>query len=129
MLQTTFLLPISKRECYPPTLRCMHDSRCCKQLFSCLLERGECYPPTLRCMHDSRCCKQLSSFPLARGSVTHPHSGACMTLDVANDFSKLHCVTPYVANHFFLPISKGESYRPKLQCMTPDVADDVSPAH
>ena len=147
-----------------PTETPVHDSICCKPLFSCTLARGESYPPKFQCMttdvettsfltiskravlttqtplHDSRCCKPLLPFPLAKGE-SYPTNYQCMTTDVETTSlltnSKGGVLPTQTPVHYSLcckpllslPLARGESYPPKLQCMIPDVANHFSPAH
>ena len=71
--------------------------------------------PTQTQVHDCRCCKQLFSYSLARGGVLPTqtlvhHSRCCKQL-------------------LSYPLVRGDSNPPKLNCMTPDVVNDFSPAH
>ena len=61
MLQTTFLLPTSKRGLLLNQIQ-VHYPRCCKRVYFCPLEKGEFYPPKIQ----------------------------FTTLDVANDVSSAH---------------------------------------
>ena len=136
MLLTTILLPLTKGGVLT-TQTLLHDSRCCKRLFSCPLVRRESHSSKLKCttldvandflllirkggvlptqtlVHDSRCCKRLFSCLLGRGSLTQ---------------TQLHYYT-CCKRLFTCPLSSGESYPPKFKCMTPEVANDYSPAH
>ena len=117
------------------------DSRCCKPLLSCPSARGESCPNKLQCMtpdvakhfspdhskggvlptqievHDSRCCKPLVYCPLA------PCKGGVLPSQTPVHDSR--CCKPLLS----CPSARGESYPPKLQRMTPDVANYFYPSH
>ena len=106
-----FSFPLERVESYPTKFKCMtvnlanifsyfhmqegdlpsqtpvHDSKCCKRLFSFPLARRESYPTKLQCI--TKCCKRLFSFSLAMGE-SYPTKLQCMTPIVANVFSHSH---------------------------------------
>ena len=158
-----FLLPISKGEVFPLTLKCMttdfvtdfspaHQQgasptqpnssellQILQTIFSCPSTRVESYPPKCQ-VHDSRCCKRLFSRSLVRGE-SNPLKLKCMTPDVSNNLSPTHHKVTILPTStqvhyskcfnllFTFPSARGESYPPKFKCMIPDVANDFSPAH
>ena len=107
MLEMTFLLPTCNRGVLP-TQTSVHYSRCCKRLFSCQLERGESYPLKLRCM-TLDVADELSP-------ASHRHGGDLETLTLVQD---CRCCKRL----FFCPLASRDSYPPKLQCITLDVAN------
>ena len=109
MLQTSSLLPISKVGVLPNQTP-VQDSKRCKRLFSFPLTRGESYPTKLECMTQN-VANTFSRSLLQGGSLTHPNSSARFQM-----FKRL----------FLFGIARGESYPPKVQCMTPSVPNVYS---
>ena len=88
----------------------MHDSKCCKRLFSFPLE-------SLTKLNSSawlQSCKGLLSFPIARGCLNQPSSIAWLQM---------------LQSLFSFPLARGESYPTKFKCTTPNVANVFSHSH
>ena len=142
----------------------VHDSRCCKRLFSCLIARGSPTNPnssawlqmlqttfllsiskrgllpTQTPVHDSRLCKGTFSCPLARGNLTHPNSSAWLEMLQTTSFlpiswgkitqtqTQLHD-SRYCKRILSCPLERGEFYQLKVLCMTLDVANKFYPSN
>ena len=115
------------------------DSWCCKQLFSCPLEslthpnsstllqvlqatyllpicKGRVLL-TQTLLHNSTSCNDISAtflVPISKG-------GVLFTKTLVHD-------STYCKRHFSCALARVESYPPKLYCLTPDVARNLSPA-
>ena len=81
ILQTTFLLPISKRRVKPIQIL--------QSTFLRLISKGKQVLPTQTLVHNSKCCKLFFSCPSARAE-SYPSNLKCMTTHVENDFSLAH---------------------------------------
>ena len=112
MLQITYTLPISKGGSLT------HPNSCAllqifKSLLSCPLVRGESYLPKLHCM---------TTDVANHFFLTISKGGVLLSQTPVNDY---RCCKPLLS----CPLAKRESYPPKLQCMTTDVANHFSPYH
>ena len=137
MLQTNYLLPIVKGGVLH-TQTPVHDSRCCKRPLSYPFGSWKSYPPKLHWMTLDT-ANDVSPAQLPRGSFTHPNSSAWLYMlqmtfvlhtskgGVLPTQTPLH-YSRYCKRRFYYPLEREESYPPKLQIMTQDVASDFSPA-
>ena len=104
MLKTSFLIAISKGGVLPHHTP-VHDSKCCKGLFSLPLEGRSLTQPISHAL--LRMLQTSFLIALSKGE-SYPNKLRCMTLSVVNVISHCH-------------LQAGSLTQPKLQCMTPSV--------
>ena len=138
MLQTSILIHISNGRVLPNQTP-VHDSKCCKRLFTFPLQRGEYYPTKLLCMPPN-VANVISHYYWQWGSITQQKSSVCLKMLQTSIFvpigkggvlpnqSPVHDSKCCKGLFSFL-LGKWESYPTKLLCMTINVANVLSHSH